>query len=171
MKRLKESDEKESAKKNNIEIDDDEPEQKVAPEIIKNPKPIIKNVPQPSNDINILDLENDHFPIQKTPQVVRVEDDFDFFSGESKTGNKSLPVPVQVVQTEGDIDILDFDGPINTAKPSTQKIEVKKQGLFDIKSIHVKKESQLKISMDFNYIDLDPTIFQENWENFEQWLF
>ena len=118
----------------------------------------------PPREFNILDL--DHNSVAKAEGVVASNDEFDFFEDKPNESLKKQVVPI-LESKKDNIDTLDFDFEGNSNVKTVQKVETKKQGLFDLKSMSVKKAVSVKINMDFEYVDMDPGQFQENWETFK----
>lgn len=147
---------REAAKKNNVEIDDDDGEGR-APEPTSQPP--VAPVPQThKKEVNILDLDD---PIPAKPQ--QKKDEFDIFEetfGQAPTFKDTKPQNQQVV------DILEFDSDVPA---QNVKQEHKRPGIFDITPSSGNKIPQQPAApaLEFEYNEMDPSQFQECWEEFE----
>jgi len=168
---------RDAVKKNNVEIDDDDAYEGKASEPVPvqstpattapvPPKPAASN-PNHNEDILGLDMI-DLAPKRPLPAHANVgPDDFDLLGGHITSPGPSQPV--QQPKASDSVDILDFDlyssKPVNPSNPI--KPEPKRPGIFDVPGLNLKKQVPPKPVLEFDSLDLEPSEFQESWEEFE----
>lgn len=149
---------RETAKKNNIEIDDDDGEGRLPEPTPNVPVPPVPQSQPQKREVDILELDA-HVPVKNPPK----KDDFDFFE---ETFGQTPPANASKQQVIQNVDILEFD---NDIQPTSSKQEHKRPGIFDITPNSGKKVAKEPAvpTFEFEYNEMDPSQFQECWEDFE----
>lgn len=124
---------------------------------------VAKQTPKPPvNDLLDLDVL-DSGPVRTAPvQSEPKNSDFDLLGDHFGT---SAPVqPAQPVRQTPNTDILEFDFDAEPPKPTAAKPETKRPGIFDVPGMTPKKAAPPKPHLEFEYLDMEPSEFQESWE-------